>query len=371
MRTGLRFLAARGLLAAAFFLPAQLAAQGVGRISVLSGAELRTLNFDAGLGIKSVSEFVVPVGVVWPISSRVSVDVGTRYARASRTDEGGASASISGLTDLQARAVVQLVPDVLLLTLGANLPTGKTKLTTEELNVAGAIASDLIPFPVSSFGSGSNFTSGLALAVPLGGWALGLAGSYRVSGNYTPLSDTGATYKAGGETRLRVGLDRLAGQGRVSLGFTYSNFTKDEFADSPIFASGDRYISQASWSFPLGNVGVAVYAWDLYRAAGAVPGSLTTTEKQNIFTFGSAASVQVGRNVLRPSFEFRRHMLGVQTLRPAGTLFSVGAKYQMPLGEKLSLLPAARFDGGKITAADGSSVSYRGFSFSVGLRTAL
>lgn len=362
-----RWFGAAGLVAAALLAaPVALRAQETRR-ALFTGVEYRTLSFDAGLGTKTVTELVVPVGLVIPFSNRVTVDLGTRFARAERTDEADSSSTLTGLTDVQARAVYQLVPDVALITVSANLPTGKTKLSSGELAVAGAIASDLLPFPVSNFGSGASVTSGLAVAVPVAGWALGLAGSYRLSGGYTPLAGVDSTYKPGAEVRFRVGVDRVVGQGRVSLGFTYSTFSTDEFGGSGVLRPGKRYIGQASVSLPVGNMGLSFYAWDLYRASGTVPVNGLTTEKQNLMAFGAGAAIQMGRNVLRPSVEYRIFGEGDTSLVRAGTLLSLGARYQMAAGETLSLIPSVRFDTGSIPNG-GVDVGYRGFSIGLLLR---
>lgn len=380
MRAAVRPGMAAVVIAMGSGLGAGLSAQGEAgaRPRVFSGVEVRTVSFDSGLGTKSVSEVVVPIGVIWPITRRITIDLGSRYARATRTDEADSSASISGLTDTQARVVLELVPDVLVLTVAANLPTGKTELTADELPVAGTVASDLIPFPVSSFGSGFNATTGLALAVPVGAWALGVAGSYRLSSDFTPLAagvadvaDSAASFKAGSEMRFRVGLERLVGQSRVSLGFTYSSFARDEFAGSEIFSPGNRYISQVSWSFPLGNMGVSLYAWDLYRAAGTVARDGAATEKQNLLAAGAAATVQVGRNSFRPTIEYRRQTEGVSTLTQAGSLLSIGARFQWALSERFSLVPAIRFDTGDIGVGGRGDVGFQGVSFGASLRTSL
>jgi hypothetical protein len=276
-------------------LPAPLLAQGapVGSTTGFSGVEVRGLSFQSGLGIKKVTQIAVPFAAVWQASSHLSFDLGGRYATVSRTDESGASTSLSGLTDIQVRGLYQLVRDFAVLTVSVNLPTGKTKLTPDQLPVAGIIASDMLPFPVTNFGSGLNVTSGLALAVPVGGWAFGLAGSYRANGSFTPVADTGAagaSYKAGGEFRVRLGVDRIVGQSRVSVGVTYSSYGDDTFGSSPLFQSGKRLIPQASWSFPLGNMGLALYAWDMYRGAGSIIVSGTATEKRNVLAAGSSNS---------------------------------------------------------------------------------
>lgn len=367
---------AAGALALAFTMSSSAMAQGPGRPNVYTGFEYRSISFDSGVGSKGVTEMVVPIGVLLPLSSRLTVDLGTRYAQATQEPDSGSSTTISGLTDFQARAVLQIIPDVALLTVSANLPTGKTKLTSDELLVAGTIASDLLPFPVSSFGSGTSVTTGLALAIPVGGFAIGLAGSYRVSGAYTPLADTAADYKAGGEMRFRFGVERLIGQSRLSVGFTYSSFATDEFGGSNVFAPGNRYIGQASLNVPLGNMGLSLYAWNLYREEGAVPINNTTTEKQSVLTVGAAAAIQAGRSVFRPLVEYRRQTAsdptaGIGALEPVGTLLSLGLKYQMPMGNRLALLPGVRFDTGNIVGDAGTDVGYTGLSFSMSVRATL
>jgi hypothetical protein len=369
----LRRVALGALLAAA--APCALRAQGdipVGGVRVLSGVEVRSVSFNSGLGIKSATEFAVPIGAMWTATPRLAFDFGVRYASASRTadDTVGTKATVSGLTDTQVRVVYQVVPDVVVLTLAANLPTGKTKLTADELVAAGVMASDLIPFPVASFGSGANVTTGVAVAVPVAGWAVGLGGSYRLTSGYTPLAAVDSSYKPGGELRLRVGADRVVGQGRVSLGFTYSTFADDAFGGAQIYRPGKRYITQGSWSFPVGNVGLALYAWDLYRGSSTVLVGGSATEKQNVLTAGAAASLQVGRNVLRPQIEYRIQSAGVSGMAAVGHLLSLSARYQVTLTEHLALQPALRFDTGN-QLYNGATIGLSGWGLSVGLRASM
>jgi hypothetical protein len=373
VRAGLRQAALLALVAAA--LPGALRAQGdvpVGGVRFLSSLEARSVSFDAGLGIKSATEFAIPIGALWTATPRWAFDFGVRYASATRTPEtaGQSKATVSGLTDTQVRAIYQLVPDVVVVTLSANLPTGKTKLTSDELVAAGVMASDLIPFPVASFGNGANVTTGVAVAVPVAGWAVGLGGSYRMTGGYTPLASVDSSYKPGGELRLRMGADRVVGQGRVSLGFTFSTFADDAFGGASIYRPGKRYITQGTWSFPVGNLGLALYAWDLYRNGGTVIVGGSTTEKQNVLTIGAAATVQVGRNVLRPQLEYRIQSAGVSTMVAAGHLLSLSARYQLPLTERLALQPAVRFDTGN-QIYNGATIGLTGWGLSVGLRASM
>ncbi len=364
-------------LAAAVLLPASLLAQG--DVTGYAGVEARGVSYQTGIGIKSVSEVAIPFAVVWPASTRLSFDLGGRYATASRTSTGDTTVTISGLTDIQVRGTYQLIPDVAAFTVSANLPTGKTQITSDQLLTLGAIASDFLPYPVTTFGSGFNVTSGLALATPVAGWALGVAGSYRLNGTFTPFADTSLGYKAGGEFRVRLGADRVVGQGRLSFGFTYSTFGDDEYGNSRVFQSGTRYIGQGSWSFPVGNVGLQLYAWDLYRSPGSQL-QLTTsvsTQKRNLLAFGAAGSVQMGRNVLRPQVEYRIFTMGDSTLASAGRLLSIGAQYQLAVSERFSLLPTLRFDAGSEYGIDANgnptsqSASLTGWSAALMLRATM
>ena len=361
------------LLAALAVAPAALAQDAPsGQVRFLSGFEMRSVSFGADLGVNKVTEMAIPLGAIWTVSPRLTLDFGVRYAKATRTpeDDSLAAESVSGPTDMQVRGVYQIIPDFVVLTLGANLPTGKTALSGSELPAAGAVASDLIPFPVTSFGSGANVTSGLAVAVPFAGWAIGVGASYRMTSGYTPLAEVDSTYRPGGEMRLRAGADRLLGQGRLSLGLTYSNFTNDEFGGSAVYRPGGRYITQASWSFPLGNVGLGVYVWDLYRGAGTVTLSGSPTEKQNLLALGATASIQLGRNQLRPQVEYRRQTAGTETMTDAGKLMSFSVRYGFQLTDVLQLSPAVRFDAGNVVSS-GVATSFTGWGLSLGLRATL
>ena len=338
-------------------------AQDPTRPGMLLGAEYRSISFGTGLGTKKVEEFAVPIGLTMPFGSRFSLDAGTYGFSAQRTDGAGAKTSISGVTDLLIRGTFQLKPDVAVLTVAVNVPTGH-KLSGSDLGVAGAVATDLIAFPVSNFGSGLNVTTGLALAAPVGGWALGIAGSYRYSSRYQL---DALTIRPGGEVRVRVGADRIVGQGRVSLGLTYSTFANDEiggFSQSP----GSRLIPQASWSVPMGrNSSLALYAWDAYRKGQIAPDSGNRT--QNTLSMGAVASLRTGRrNTFRPQVEVRSGSGGIdQPNSNAGWILGLIARYQIVASDRLSLVPGVRFDTGS-KKESGGNVSITGLSANLTMR---
>ncbi len=355
--------------AAALLLPALALAQDPARVRFLTGVEYYTTTFDSGIGTKTVSEMVVPLGLVAPLSRRVTFDAGAYAVNARRTDQAGVEATLSGLTDVILRAGFALKPDVATLTVAVNLPTGKATLGNEQLLVAGAVATDLIPYPVSSFGTGFNMTTGLAVAMPAGGWAVGLAGSYRYNGEYQPLAaDTTLTLRPGSEFRVRLGADRLVGQGRLALGVTYSTFSRDEFGADQA-RPGGRLISQISWNVPVGRNGsVSFFAWDIHRSSGDSTPSLPAL-KQNTVALGMQGSFMVAGNPLRPSLEFRHQWEGTASsgFAGAGSVFGMSARYIIAAGRSLTVVPGARFDVGSLPVGTGT-VGFTGFSGSLGMR---
>jgi hypothetical protein len=344
------------------------------RVDAQAGAEYRSVSYGTGLGYSSLKELAFPVGFAVPVGSRLNLDAGTYYVSAQRTDPSGQQ-TINGLTDLIVRGAYQVKPDVAVFTFAVSLPTGTKTLNFNQRQIASAMATDLVPFPVTNFGTGFSVTTGLAWATPVGPWALGLAGSFRYNASYLPSSDTVArqdtvSLRPGAEMRLRIGADRIVGQGRLSLGFTYSSFANDEFG-SQSQSPGTRLIPQFSWSTPLGiNNSLVVYGWDVYRNVDE-SASVNQGAKQNTIAFGAMASLHSGaRNALRPQFELRKGWVGPGGLKNQGTLVGLGLRYQMAAGERLTLTPGARLDLGSLATTPGNpNASVTGVSLSLTGRT--
>jgi hypothetical protein len=361
------------LLVAAGTLSAAAPMLAQSRVDAQAGAEYRSVSFGPGQGYSSLKEFAIPVGFAMPVGTRLSLDAGTYYVSAQRTDPSG-SQTINGLTDLILRGAYQIKPDVAVFTFAVSVPTGNKTLSGEQRQVASAMGTDLIPFPVTNFGTGFSVTTGLAWATPVGPWALGLAGSFRYNASYQPSSDTVSrqdtvSLRPGAEMRLRIGADRIVGQGRLSFGLTYSSFQNDEFG-SQSQSPGTRLIPQFSWSTPLGiNNSLMVYGWDVYRNVDE-SASVNQGVKQNTIALGAMASLRSGaHNSLRPLFEIRKGWQGPGGLHDAGMIVGLGLRYQMAASERLTLTPGARFDLGSLPTSGSGNASVTGFSLSLTART--
>jgi len=97
-----------------------------------------------------------------------------------------------------------------------------------------------------------------------------------------------------------------------------------------------------------------------------------------VLALGAVGSIQTGRSVLRPQIEFRNYATGLclgavtNTLCAGGKLVSLGARYQVPLSDRYTLLPLLRLDAGNVVNPNtGSAVSYTGWDIGVTLRASM
>jgi hypothetical protein len=302
----------------------------------------------------TLSEIAIPIFVAIPLGQRLTFDVGSAWASANmeRTTAGTkTTSSISGITDTQLRLNATFGGDFMVLTAGANIPTGRSTASAEEQPAAGLIGSDFLAFPVSNMGTGAGATGGIAIARPIGSWNLGLGGSFRHSTAYNPYETTDGTplprYQPGDEYRVRAGLDRPFGTGQIQVGVTYSRFGDDEISGS-IYNTGDRWLTQGV----IANGNLTIVAWNLFRTAGTLTDG-RISEKENI-TNGLLSYGLFGGRV-QPSVEVRSwqqiekptSLLGTATLRLETSI--LGLAVSPSVGYSIGRL-AAQGDDGYTTA---------------------
>jgi hypothetical protein len=280
-----------------------------------------------------ISEFTLPVFVLLPVTSHLSFDVGTSYTRA-EVETSGATASkssISGLTDTQIRANYTLGSDFVVLTAGVNLPTGQSTVNADQIVAASLIGNDFLAFPISNMGTGFGGTGGIAIARPVGDWSLGIGASARRSASYDPLEANGTAalhYQPGNEYRVRGGVDRAFGTGRVNVGLTYSKFGDDDLGGS-VYNTGDRWLSQVGMNNNFGPGMLTLTGWDLYRQSGKLVTGVVTGH-ENIVAGSLAYGVQNGSTtIIEPNLEGRlwTQAEGI----PSSTIATLGVRSQFSL----------------------------------------
>ncbi len=359
----------------ALCVAAPAAAQGNGfydgRI-VGTGLQFKTYSFGNGAQFEKASQLAIPVVLVYPVSSRLSLDVGTSYAMTSTTTVTNGAHSVSGLTDVQFRGAYTLGRDLAVLSLVVNLPTG-IKFDSADAITAGAAASNFLLFPVNSYANGLSVTGGAGVAKKLGDWGIGLAGSFRWSGKYSPYTGSLSTlsYEPGLEGKVRLGADRDLGQGRIRVGLTYSTFGDDTYgagsgADTK-YSPGNRFIAEGAYSWPgLGGT-VSAYLWNYHRSAGATD-TLTVSNGENILTVGLQARRPMfdANTTFEPALEGR--FWSYNKGAGGGKVVALVAGARRRLNDRLSAVPSVRAEFGSLNLVGGGSASLTGFGASVFLR---
>ncbi len=199
------------------------------------------------LRIRRVEQFTVPVSLSVPVGELWSVDVTSVYASGRVVYSPARSAvtrtaSLSGVSDVRVRATGRLAGDALVLTLGANAPSGQTKLDQEEFTAARVLAAPALGLGAPPVGAGGSATLGLLSARRIGAWAIAGGVSYERHAQYAPIGAlvAGASttnFRPGDVVHVSVGSDGLVGRQRLSLTVGVDVFGTDRLRPSAASAT--------------------------------------------------------------------------------------------------------------------------------------
>ncbi|MGZ8470418.1 MAG: hypothetical protein ACXW61_12500 [Gemmatirosa sp.] len=274
------------------------------------GAPQPGLGIAGDVRVRSASQRTLPVSVVVPLAARWTLDFATAYTSGVVTlapDGAGRTERLrlDGFADVRMRAVGRLVGDNVLVTLGANLPTGRASLDTQALGALRVLAAPALALPAAAVGGGAGGTLGLVLARRVGGWALATGASYELRAPHQPITALAAGMPTGDDAALRfdpgdavhlsLGADRLVGQSRTTLGVTVDLFGVDRLhiASSP----GDARVRLGpivgvEWQLqaaPAGLRELRAYAVDRYRLPYARDGVVVSGSAGNYLDAGVSA----------------------------------------------------------------------------------
>ena len=120
------------------------------RVNLLSGWEVRGFTFDPGIGMKSVTQWNVPVVVVAPLGRRMSLDVSTYYVSGTVETYDGGTQTLSGMTDTQLRLLYTLSRDRLVGSVPSTFLLASTQLrrASSRLPAPWAAATCRFPFRI-------------------------------------------------------------------------------------------------------------------------------------------------------------------------------------------------------------------------------
>jgi hypothetical protein len=349
-------------LCAAAPLAAQGPTSGIGT-ATRTGVVVDAYSFGSSYAFDHIVEWTIPVSLVHWFGPRFAVDLSSTYAHASAATTSG-NFELSGATDTDVRASWTAVSGHLILTIAGTLPTGKTAISDSTVPLLSALATELFGFTTARFGTGGGVTGGFGTAFKMGArWAVGVGGSYRWYGRYTPVAG-GSTLEPGGEGRVRLGLEGPVGSGGyLRSAMVYATSGADTLSAGSRSASGPRFLLYTGLSLPAGRASLSLYAFDRYRLR---PGGYDTTVVQvprgNVLALGARLERPLSPAVsLAPNVEFRDELVGGATggLRLLGWLVRPGVDLRYRASADVTILVQGQTALGRV-ADNGASVSLVG-----------
>lgn len=204
------------------------------------------------LHVRGARQMTVPLTAAVPLGTSWTVDVASVYAIGVVTYEsadparpGERTATLSGPGDVRLRATGRLAGDALVVTLGANAPTGRARLGSEELTAVRVLAAPALGLGTPPVGAGGSGTLGVLSARSVGSWAVAGGASYELHGSYAPVAALVAgapttDFSPGDVVRLSIGADGLVGRQRVSLSVAADVFGTDRLRGGvPVSGAAD------------------------------------------------------------------------------------------------------------------------------------
>lgn len=318
-------------------------------------------------GLESLSLLSVPVAARIRTFENLTLEVGTNWARGELTRRDGSASTITGFTDTKLTASLAIGEDAATLTAVAAVPTGKSSYSLEEVDVAGAVSADLLPFRLSNWGSGGGFGLRAATSRDLGPVGAALSVGYFRSGEFDPVEGQLVAYRPGDNLSVRAALDAPVGAaGEVGLQFALQHHGEDELRGTNLFRAGDRYQVIGSYSFALGSR-AAGFAYGGYhrRDEGTHLQGLRPVAAEDLFLAGGGARFRLGELLLRPSVDGR--ILRRESSPHEGWHVRAGATAEWTAGT-VTLVPTLRGHLGDVTVRPGAESGLTGFDLGLSVR---
>jgi hypothetical protein len=199
---------------------------------------------------RTVSQFNLPVDATVQLGRHSKLVLCSEGAWANYGPEGEASASLNGTSDIGVQAIHEVPSRRLFLLGGVNIPSGKKKLSPDEMNVGRALGNPLLGFRLKEYGQGLDFNLGATASLPVGGpWKLGMGLGYVHHGPYS-LSAEGERFRPTPEGTVSVGL-QITGAGPGDAVGSSECFAvlrvlgKDQLGSRTILDEGNELLLQA------------------------------------------------------------------------------------------------------------------------------
>jgi len=177
---------------------------------------------------------------VVPVTQQLTVQARAGYARMG----GDGLSQIRGPTDVtgQVTYVRKLADASVVLSVAANAPTGKQKLTDNELATTRPISQNFYDFRVTSFSRGLSVSPQVTVAYPVTDrFAVGIGGGYQYQRGFRPQASLDSDYVPGNGVGVNAGADyKITNSSALGIDIAYRRYGEDTVGGSPRFEAGTR-----------------------------------------------------------------------------------------------------------------------------------
>jgi len=190
-------------------------------------------------GSTSFSQFYFPIKGFVPVRENLEL---LFFAAGSvndlKTDH--QATGLTGASDIRFQINQSLSEDRIIISLGLNLPTGKTDLTFDtDTTVLGILSRNYLSFPMRRFGQGLGGNILIGGATMLGSLRGGLGLLFEFTGKYEPYRGLGK-YNPGNFFSVTAGLDRKLEKSILFGDITLTLYTPDRYQDSKTFKQSSQ-----------------------------------------------------------------------------------------------------------------------------------
>jgi len=322
----------------------------------------------------TVAQQSAPLSIAIPLANRMLFTIASS-AGMSKAD----TSKLQGIADTRVSLSYALPGDKFWMTIGASLPTGKTKLTSSELETSTKISQTALGLRIPIFGQGLNVNGGVAYASALTRrLVFGLGLSYAYRGNYEPINTTTISYDPGEEISVNVGIDFITYSkvARLSVDLSTAYSFEDRLNDKKIFHAGPRAIFLGVYSLKTGTFTHQLTARVRYRQQNTyITDSVSTTYDAGVQVEGQYSLTHqlnewlVASAVGEVKYYTPDQLLISGQLVESGNaeIGSVGGDLLFLVSDVVSPTLGVRYAIGNITIDD---ISYEltGFEVNIGLR---
>jgi len=270
--------------------------------TVRAGAYYQSLK----IGDEKINQMAFPVSLTVPIMSNFTMNIVNNPAM-SKSD----ITDINGLTETKIGLRYVTFGERLLFKVIAGLPTGKTKYTTDQFNLAKFLSTNSLDYYVSYYGRGMNANIGASYAQPVTkSLVLGAGVSYYYKGNFYPLDlPSGGKYDAGDEITANIGMDYSFDRWtRFNIDLIYTNYMTDKIDGVNKFQAAPKLTIYSGFQFKYGKTIHSVFVLNRLKS------------DNKLYMHGEEFLAKSGNQLARSFFDFPRSQSfsSTQTCRNKG-----------------------------------------------------